>query len=300
MLAEGSEVLKGSQKRESGQCSSLLVQSVQILGWTPWQAFLKQGQNYVWTDGQILLKYCQARCDVFSFFTSPSFFQADLQVDKERHNFFESSLEYVYQIQEVQESKKFSIVEPVGAAFPCRPCCLLLRYAGLLADTRDELPGWTGCRESCDGAGAGLAHVCCGSRTALLGFAGAACGGHSAVPPVRGSVLRSRLHAVGSQRSCCVMSTRVRWALAAVESIVLWSAHPRGCSGTSGCRCPRTLPQGWLWTWPSVGSGGTRDKRPAGLRWFSLQGRSFWVCFTETDVWVVDRGFRDFVVDKSY
>uniref|UniRef100_A0A2K5I729 Oligophrenin 1 n=1 Tax=Colobus angolensis palliatus TaxID=336983 RepID=A0A2K5I729_COLAP len=41
--------------------------------------------------------------------------QADLQVDKERHNFFESSLDYVYQIQEVQESKKFNIVEPVLA-----------------------------------------------------------------------------------------------------------------------------------------------------------------------------------------
>lgn len=39
--------------------------------------------------------------------------QADLQVDKEKHNFYESSLEYVYQIQEVQESKKFSVVEPV-------------------------------------------------------------------------------------------------------------------------------------------------------------------------------------------
>lgn len=41
--------------------------------------------------------------------------QADLQVDKERHNFFESSLDYVYQIQEVQESKKFNIVEPVSS-----------------------------------------------------------------------------------------------------------------------------------------------------------------------------------------
>uniref|UniRef100_A0A8C6Y4U9 Oligophrenin-1 n=1 Tax=Naja naja TaxID=35670 RepID=A0A8C6Y4U9_NAJNA len=41
--------------------------------------------------------------------------EADLLVDKERHVFFESSLEYVYQIQEVQESKKFSIVEPVTA-----------------------------------------------------------------------------------------------------------------------------------------------------------------------------------------
>lgn len=43
------------------------------------------------------------------------FLQADLQVDKERHSFFESSLDYVYQIQEVQESKKFNIVEPVSS-----------------------------------------------------------------------------------------------------------------------------------------------------------------------------------------
>ncbi|XP_068956510.1 oligophrenin-1 isoform X2 [Petaurus breviceps papuanus] len=41
--------------------------------------------------------------------------EADLQLDRERHNFFESSLDYVYQIQEVQETKKFNIVEPVLA-----------------------------------------------------------------------------------------------------------------------------------------------------------------------------------------
>ncbi|KAM4695635.1 oligophrenin-1 [Rhinophrynus dorsalis] len=45
--------------------------------------------------------------------------EADQQVDKERQNFYESSLEYVYQIQEVQESKKFSIVEPVLAFLHC-------------------------------------------------------------------------------------------------------------------------------------------------------------------------------------
>lgn len=49
-------------------------------------------------------------------FVAP-FLQADLQVDKERHNFFESSLDYVYQIQEVQESKKFNIVEPVSFTY---------------------------------------------------------------------------------------------------------------------------------------------------------------------------------------
>ncbi|XP_028923693.1 oligophrenin-1 [Ornithorhynchus anatinus] len=41
--------------------------------------------------------------------------EADLQVDKERRSFFESSLDYVHQIQEVQESKKFNVVEPVLA-----------------------------------------------------------------------------------------------------------------------------------------------------------------------------------------
>uniref|UniRef100_A0A8C5Q5W0 Oligophrenin-1 n=1 Tax=Leptobrachium leishanense TaxID=445787 RepID=A0A8C5Q5W0_9ANUR len=45
--------------------------------------------------------------------------EADQQVDKERHNFYESSLEYVNQIQEVQENKKFSIVEPVLAFLHC-------------------------------------------------------------------------------------------------------------------------------------------------------------------------------------
>ncbi|CAH2315517.1 oligophrenin-1 isoform X1 [Pelobates cultripes] len=45
--------------------------------------------------------------------------EADQQVDKERHNFYESSLEYIYQIQEVEESKKFSIVEPVLAFLHC-------------------------------------------------------------------------------------------------------------------------------------------------------------------------------------
>lgn len=44
VLAEGSEGLKGSQKREkNGQCSSLLLQSVQILGWTPLAGFSSAG-----------------------------------------------------------------------------------------------------------------------------------------------------------------------------------------------------------------------------------------------------------------
>ncbi|XP_056397014.1 oligophrenin-1 isoform X3 [Hyla sarda] len=45
--------------------------------------------------------------------------EADLQLDKEKQNFYESSLEYVYQIQEVQESKTFSVVEPVLAFLHC-------------------------------------------------------------------------------------------------------------------------------------------------------------------------------------
>ncbi|XP_067327593.1 oligophrenin-1 isoform X2 [Anolis sagrei] len=62
--------------------------------------------------------------------------EADLQVDKERHNFFESSLEYVYQIQQVQESKKFSIVEPVLAFLHS-----LFTYNNLTVElTQDFLP----------------------------------------------------------------------------------------------------------------------------------------------------------------
>ncbi|XP_055500146.1 oligophrenin-1-like isoform X1 [Leucoraja erinacea] len=41
--------------------------------------------------------------------------EADVQVDRERQNFYEASLEYVYKIQEVHERKKFEVVEPVLA-----------------------------------------------------------------------------------------------------------------------------------------------------------------------------------------
>ncbi|KAG2463968.1 OPHN1 protein, partial [Polypterus senegalus] len=41
--------------------------------------------------------------------------EADVQLDKERLNFYEASVEYVYQIQQVQDRKKFDVVEPVLA-----------------------------------------------------------------------------------------------------------------------------------------------------------------------------------------
>ncbi|XP_061104691.1 oligophrenin-1 [Conger conger] len=41
--------------------------------------------------------------------------EADEQLDKERENFYVSSVEYVYQIQQVQDRKKFDVVEPVLA-----------------------------------------------------------------------------------------------------------------------------------------------------------------------------------------
>uniref|UniRef100_A0A671X0W2 Oligophrenin 1 n=1 Tax=Sparus aurata TaxID=8175 RepID=A0A671X0W2_SPAAU len=41
--------------------------------------------------------------------------EADEILDKERVNFYESSVEYVYQIQQVQDRKKFDVVEPVLA-----------------------------------------------------------------------------------------------------------------------------------------------------------------------------------------
>lgn len=41
--------------------------------------------------------------------------EADEQLEKERVNFYESSVEYVYQIHQVQDRKKFDVVEPVLA-----------------------------------------------------------------------------------------------------------------------------------------------------------------------------------------
>lgn len=42
--------------------------------------------------------------------------QADEILDRERVNFYESSVEYVYQIHQVQDRKKFDVVEPVSAS----------------------------------------------------------------------------------------------------------------------------------------------------------------------------------------
>uniref|UniRef100_A0A8C8IWN2 Oligophrenin 1 n=1 Tax=Oncorhynchus tshawytscha TaxID=74940 RepID=A0A8C8IWN2_ONCTS len=43
--------------------------------------------------------------------------EADELLDKERRNFYESSVEYVYQIQQVQDRKKFDVVEPTRNHF---------------------------------------------------------------------------------------------------------------------------------------------------------------------------------------
>lgn len=47
--------------------------------------------------------------------------QADDLLDKERVNFCESSVDYVYQIHQVQDRKKFDVVEPVSGTLPL--CC---------------------------------------------------------------------------------------------------------------------------------------------------------------------------------
>lgn len=52
--------------------------------------------------------------------------QADDLLDRERVNFYESSVEYVYQIHQVQDRKKFDVVEPVSGA--CVPLCCHVQY----------------------------------------------------------------------------------------------------------------------------------------------------------------------------
>lgn len=56
--------------------------------------------------------------------------QADESLDKERVNFYESSVEYVYQVHQVQDRKKFDVVEPVSAigrtqSFSASGSCLI-------------------------------------------------------------------------------------------------------------------------------------------------------------------------------
>lgn len=58
----------------------------------------------------------RGHCLKLSFFFSFFLLQADELLDRERVNFYESSVEYVYQIHQVQDRKKFDVVEPVSAA----------------------------------------------------------------------------------------------------------------------------------------------------------------------------------------
>lgn len=52
--------------------------------------------------------------------------KADELLDKERVNFYESSVEYVYQIHQVQDRKKFDVVEPVSSPRLPSPQAVLL------------------------------------------------------------------------------------------------------------------------------------------------------------------------------
>ncbi|XP_062997923.1 oligophrenin-1 isoform X2 [Elgaria multicarinata webbii] len=77
--------------------------------------FTKERKKKFEKDGEKFYSMLDRHLNLSSKKKESQLQEADWQVDKERHIFFESSLEYVYQIQEVQESKKFSIVEPVLA-----------------------------------------------------------------------------------------------------------------------------------------------------------------------------------------
>ncbi|XP_044293784.1 oligophrenin-1 isoform X2 [Varanus komodoensis] len=79
--------------------------------------FTKERKKKFEKDGERFYSMLDRHLNLSSKKKESQLQEADLQVDKERHIFFESSLEYVYQIQEVQESKKFSIVEPTRNHF---------------------------------------------------------------------------------------------------------------------------------------------------------------------------------------
>ncbi|XP_074863885.1 oligophrenin-1 isoform X2 [Carettochelys insculpta] len=98
--------------------------------------FTKERKKKFEKDGEKFYSMLDRHLNLSSKKKESQLQEADLQVDKERHNFFESSLEYVYQIQAVQESKKFSIVEPVLAFLHS-----LFTYNNLTVElTQDFLP----------------------------------------------------------------------------------------------------------------------------------------------------------------
>ncbi|XP_061454289.1 oligophrenin-1 isoform X2 [Rhineura floridana] len=98
--------------------------------------FTKERKKKFEKDGEKFYSMLDRHVNLSSKKKESQLQEADLQVDKERHVFFESSLEYVYQIQEVQESKKFSIVEPVLAFLHS-----LCTYNNLTVElTQDFLP----------------------------------------------------------------------------------------------------------------------------------------------------------------
>ncbi|XP_042334473.1 oligophrenin-1 [Sceloporus undulatus] len=98
--------------------------------------FTKERKKKFEKDGERFYSMLDRHLNLSSKKKESQLQEADLQVDKEQHNFFESSLEYVYQIQEVQESKKFSIVEPVLAFLHS-----LFTYNNLTVElTQDFLP----------------------------------------------------------------------------------------------------------------------------------------------------------------
>ncbi|XP_072837295.2 oligophrenin-1 isoform X1 [Pogona vitticeps] len=98
--------------------------------------FTKERKKKFEKDGEKFYSMLDRHLNLSSKKKESQLQEADLQVDKERHVFFESSLEYVYQIQEVQESKKFSIVEPVLAFLHS-----LFTYNNLTVElTQDFLP----------------------------------------------------------------------------------------------------------------------------------------------------------------
>uniref|UniRef100_A0A8B9QZ54 Oligophrenin-1 n=1 Tax=Anas platyrhynchos TaxID=8839 RepID=A0A8B9QZ54_ANAPL len=124
-------------------CRNLLVQNASDLLIKPLEnfrkeqiGFTKERKKKFEKDGEKFYSMLDRHLHLSSKKKESQLQEADLQVDKERHNFFESSLEYVYQIQEVQESKKFSIVEPVLAFLHS-----LFTYNNLTVElTQDFLP----------------------------------------------------------------------------------------------------------------------------------------------------------------
>uniref|UniRef100_A0A671WV22 Oligophrenin 1 n=1 Tax=Sparus aurata TaxID=8175 RepID=A0A671WV22_SPAAU len=112
----------GKSQLSSAPCSPLQVQNASDLLIKPLEKFrkeqigvTKEKKKRFEKDSEKYYSQVDKHLSLSAKKKETQLQEADEILDKERVNFYESSVEYVYQIQQVQDRKKFDVVEPVLA-----------------------------------------------------------------------------------------------------------------------------------------------------------------------------------------